>query len=230
MPPLATGLRPSATRWSRTAGLLCIAIAFAVVAIAAFSSDAVLSSVFRSGQIPGDLRKAINISEVFAHGFGAAAILGTLLLLSPQKRPVIWTAIAITVVSGGLANGLKGSIVRIRPLAAGTIQVSGAPVQVESHASGATELVQPSFWDSRQRSFPSGHAATAWGLAIGLSLAFPRGTLLFAGFATLASVQRLTSGAHYPTDVLAGAALAFFVASVLLQIPYLRETTDGGLA
>ncbi|HBE71417.1 MAG TPA: hypothetical protein DDW52_25000 [Planctomycetaceae bacterium] len=78
------------------------------------------------------------------------------------------------------------------------------------------EMVEADFWDSRQRSFPSGHSATAWGLAIGLCLAFPRASGVLVFVATLASIQRISSGAHYPSDVLAGAAIACFWATVIL--------------
>ncbi len=91
-------------------------------------------------------------------------------------------------------------------------------------ASSQTENSAPlSFWDARQRSFPSGHAATAWGLAMGLSLAFPRASWIFGMLAISASVQRLTSGAHFPSDVLAGAVLAFLCCAALLSLPLTRE-------
>ncbi len=201
-----------------------LAAGLAGLAIAIPSADLPVSSWLRSQHIPGDLRKAIDLSEVFAHGLGAATILLTLWLLSPERRSKLWIAVAITLVSGVTANALKSGFVRIRPHAEGTIRVEREPAAWNSAGNGA-ELVKSSFWDSRQRSFPSGHAATAWGLAIGLSFVFPRGIFLFAGFATLASVQRLTSGAHYPTDVLAGAAIAFLTAALLLQIPVVRNTT-----
>src|SRR4029078_10475841 len=64
------------------------------------------------------------------------------------------------------------------------------------------------------QSFPSAHAATAVGLAIALSHLYPRGRWLFAMFAALAMLQRLDAHAHYVSDILAGAALAFFIAAV----------------
>ena len=64
--------------------------------------------------------------------------------------------------------------------------------------------------DTDLHSFPSGHTATAVGLAISLD-ADPRGRWLFAVFAALASLQRMTAGAHYLSDSLFGAALACLV-------------------
>lgn len=216
-------LRSPATGVRRTHLFFVLAAGLAGLAIAIPSVDMPASSWLRSQHLPGDLRKAIDLSEVFAHGIGAATILLTLWVLAPERRSKLWLAVAITLVSGATANALKSGFVRIRPHAEGTLRIDSEP-QAWKTAENGVELVKPSFWDARQRSFPSGHAATAWGLAIGLSFVFPRGISLFAGFATLASVQRLTSGAHYPTDVLAGAAVAFLAAALLLQIPVFRDT------
>src|SRR6185369_11721275 len=67
------------------------------------------------------------------------------------------------------------------------------------------------------QSFPSAHAATAVGLAIALSTFYPRGRWLFAVFAGLAMVQRLDAHAHYLSDVLAGASIAFFLAAAFTR-------------
>ncbi|MEM7558788.1 MAG: phosphatase PAP2 family protein, partial [Planctomycetota bacterium] len=224
---------PSFTPFAILSGFLAIA------SIKLFAWDQSIVGWIGQWHLPGDLRKAINLSEAFAHGFGAAAILGAVLLVQGRSKQLIWTAICITLVSGLLANGLKATVVRIRPHQVGKIEVaqeskaqaakpSGA-VTFASHTeeaagkaaeSGAVkpEKVQETFWDARQRSFPSGHAATACGLAIGLSLLFPRGTLLFGMLAGLACLQRLTSGAHFPSDVLAGASIATACAALILWL------------
>ena len=147
--------------WSLLAGSLVAALAtgFAV------SLDQNSSEWLRGFKVPGDLRKAISLSEVFAHGFGVAAILGTLLFLSEQnRRSAIWGAILITFVAGGTANILKGGFVRIRPHSVGQIEVVDASALAATghgERTGEAEVVKASFWDARQRSFPSGHAATA---------------------------------------------------------------------
>lgn len=216
--------------------VLAACCAVSAVALAATDADSAISSALRQLEmpgglkIPGDLAKAIDLSEVFGHGMGVAAILvSVLLLVAPVKRPAVWVAILITLASGVASNGMKSLFVRVRPHSAGVIRVEDGLAKTDSNPqlapplSAGQELVPVSIWDSRQRSFPSGHAATAWGLAIGLSLVFPRGVGLFACFATLASLQRITSGAHFPTDVLAGAAIAFVLSACLLSLPSLRK-------
>jgi membrane-associated phospholipid phosphatase len=189
--------------------------------------------------LPGDIRKAINLSEAFAHGFGAAAILASLLVVAVNHRRAVWMAVLITLTSGLAANGLKSCFVRIRPHSQGKIEViSEDPGNQErttdkstaeaknlrdSSAGTSIAFVPESFWDSRQRSFPSGHAATAVGLAIGLTLAFPRGWFVFGMLASMACIQRVSSGAHYPSDVLAGASLSFFCAGMLVLASHLFQ-------
>ena len=65
------------------------------------------------------------------------------------------------------------------------------------------------------QSFPSGHTATAVGLAIALTMLYPRGWWLFGILAILAATQRIDSQAHYLSDVLAGAAISFLVAAIV---------------
>ena len=61
-------------------------------------------------------------------------------------------------------------------------------------------------------SFPSGHATTAFAAAVVLALWFPRGTVPFVGVAVLVGFSRVMLGAHFPSDVLAGALLGSVVA------------------
>lgn len=198
--------------------------------LGAYQFDALASDFEGNFDLPGDIRKAISLSEAFAHGFGAAAILGGIFVVAVNHRRAVWMAILITATSGLVANGLKSCFVRIRPHSQGKIAVvNELPENGQNEtSSGATESQPPpttdanveyvpeTFWDSRQRSFPSGHAATAVGLAIGLTLAFPRGWFIFVMLASMACIQRVTSGAHFPSDVLAGASLSFLCAGGLV--------------
>jgi len=71
---------------------------------------------------------------------------------------------------------------------------------------------QADYW-----SFPSGHAATVAALALALYLLWPRGAALYAAAALLVAASRVIIGAHYLSDVIAGAAIGAGVAWLVWQ-------------
>ena len=70
-------------------------------------------------------------------------------------------------------------------------------------------------------SFPSGHTATAFALATSLSIRYPKWYVIAptALWACSVGISRMNEGVHYPSDVLAGAALGagFAVANVYIN-------------
>ena len=71
---------------------------------------------------------------------------------------------------------------------------------------------QADYW-----SFPSGHATTMGALVVALYLLWPRGLPLYLAAALLVMASRIIINAHYPSDVLAGAALGGAVAWAIGQ-------------
>ncbi len=106
---------------------------------------------------------------------------------------------ALTVAGAGLLDQVvKNSVCRARPSA--------------QHA-GAFFSSYPCFpAPYAYASFPSGHATTAFAVAVILSLWYPRGTPLFLGLAVMVGISRVMLGSHFPSDVLAGAVLGGGVA------------------
>jgi len=82
--------------------------------------------------------------------------------------------------------------------------------------------------DYAHASFPSGHATTAFALAALLALWYPRWAAGFLALAGLVGLSRVVLGAHFPSDVLAGAALGMGVALVVHgRVPGLRRSPGG---
>lgn len=77
------------------------------------------------------------------------------------------------------------------------------------------------FSRERSPSFPSGHTATAFALATSLSIRYPKWYVIApsALWACSVGVSRMNEGVHYPTDVMAGAAIGagFAVANVYIN-------------
>lgn len=176
-----------------------------ILTMGAIPWDLQLSLNARRIRIPGDLRRFIQLSEVFAHSLGCAAILGTLLWVDVRNRRKLLLAIGFVVLSAVVANAAKYIIPRHRPHTYGDLWPSST---WETFGSPFTK----SWFDESVRSFPSGHTATAVAMAIGLSYVYPRGRFLFFSMAILASLQRLFSGAHFASDILSGLIVTFSLA------------------
>jgi membrane-associated phospholipid phosphatase len=79
---------------------------------------------------------------------------------------------------------------------------------------GIYEFAPPG-WSALYQSFPSGHSATLFAAALATGLLLPRWRWPLLGLAGLLALTRLAVGAHYPSDLLAGAAVAIAVTLAL---------------
>ncbi len=219
--PATDSLTPSlnAYRPPYLAGLV-----LALLALPAFAIDLSLARYVTEVKLPGDLRDLIRISEVFAHGMGVLLILLTIIVLLPKRRRHTLRLFACAAGSGLLALLIKNTVARRRP--------QSLNLQEWQDSVWATfEGWAP--WISGQgvggnliESFPSGHTATAVGLAVGLSFLWPHGRWLFASFAALAALQRIDSGAHFLSDTLVSSALACLVAGFCVDRRVLGKYFD----
>jgi undecaprenyl-diphosphatase len=118
----------------------------------------------------------------------------TLLLVAFGNESQFETGKLVTVAFGGTSIAifaLKQVVRRARPL--------------EKKSAGLNS------------SFPSGHAGTAFAIATILSHQYPRLKIpLYLG-ATLVCLSRIYLGRHYPSDILAGAALGTFTATEVVR-------------
>jgi membrane-associated phospholipid phosphatase len=176
--------------------------------------DLQASTWAREQKFSGDLEKAIQLSEAFAHGSGVIAIFLVLLWTDFTNRRRLWNVAGYVSIVAILANIAKYFLPRLRP---------NSGVTITDIDSTWLPVLTGIGRRSSEFSFPSGHSATGVALAIALTMIYPRGKWLFATLAMMAIWQRVYSGAHYPTDCLAGAGIAFAIACLWrftpVQIP-----------
>ncbi len=189
--------------------LLLIAIVFLATAAGCLMIDMPMLRVMRDTDPPGDIQRLVDFSEGFGHGLGVGLIILTVAVLANSWKKAV-TLATYAYGAGLLCDAVKFIVARHRPYHG-----------VDFEGSLADTFIAWLPWingvplDQPTSSFPSAHAATAFGLAIGLTRLYPRGRFIFFFCAILGAVQRLDSYAHYTSDVIAGAGIAFVVASIM---------------
>jgi membrane-associated phospholipid phosphatase len=73
----------------------------------------------------------------------------------------------------------------------------------------------PFSWRPDYASMPSGHATTAFAVAVALGVLWPRARPLLWLYALLIAASRIIIAAHYPSDVIAGACVGGFGALLI---------------
>ncbi len=247
IPPPSGGLaaegRPTG-RWGPLAARLGLAAGLAAVGCLAFFIDLPVAGWFREHHLPGDLARLVDFSEVFAHGLGAAVVLGVAVSLDPLLRQLGRLAAArndvvrlcLAAYAGGLlVDVIKAIVVRVRPRACDFAEMHSA---FDTFGAAAASMVPGITLDGGLRksvelmSFPSGHAAVAAGLATALAWKYPHGRWVFAALAACAALQRVASSAHFPSDVACGAAIGVAAAACCLGFarPQTARAGQGGPA
>ncbi|GAA2941886.1 phosphatase PAP2 family protein [Streptomyces enissocaesilis] len=139
-----------------------------------------------------------------------------------EKTKLWWGIAAVMAAAGGsterraAAAGLAGML---------TAQVLGNAVckQLYDRRRPPVELIPHDDVEDRPESssFPSGHTAAAVGFTAGVALASPWWGAASAVPAAMVAVERVHSGAHYPSDVAVGAAIGLTSAWLVHRTPRL---------
>lgn len=212
---LKASLRPQfshlAPADARVRRLYWLALALAIAVLPALAIDLPLArlafAVHHEG--PGDLRKAVAMFEAFGHGVGAVVIIAAVAVLDRVNRYQCWRLVGCSFGAGIVNLIAKTLIGRHRPQ---TFEDAAFPPAVFDTFPAFVDWQLALARDAQ--SFPSGHSAMAAGLATGLAWLYPQGRYFFATLAALTMLQRVESGAHFPSDTLAGAAVGVMVAAL----------------
>lgn len=139
------------------------------------------------------------ISKLGDGGFWALMAAGLYFIQGPQALPLI-AQMALTGLAGVLIyKQLKNRLVRERPyISHGEILCGTAPLD--------------------RYSFPSGHTLHSVSFTILLWSFEPALAYIAAPFALLVAVSRVILGLHYPSDVVAGAAIGGALAAISIYL------------
>lgn len=173
-----------------------------LAAAGALAADLPIARWAAGRNYPRAVRELLSLAEVLGHGVGVAVVATIILALDGRRRTVL-RFVLISAWAGLGANVAKLVVSRTRP--------------------GGFNLAQTDVWTSfggwwplghggsTQQSFPSAHTATAVGMALVLASLYPRGRRLFGAMVVAVAAQRVLGGAHYLSDVLAGAAVGWLM-------------------
>lgn len=168
---------------------------------------------------PGGLQTPLQVAHRTARpAFYGAIPAAWIASAITESRPMASAAYRLTVSQGvtyALTVGIKYPVSRPRPY------VTRPVTARSSRHRGNTRR-------NAHLSFPSGHASLAVAMAMSWSLSYPRWYVVTPGviWATGVSVSRVHMGVHYPSDVLAGAALG---AGVALLVHRIRQVITPGV-
>jgi undecaprenyl-diphosphatase len=154
-------------------------------------------------------------AELFGDGLGVILYVLVIFLACRATRPYLPRVLICALGAGLLADLIKVLVVRLRPRAfdLGT----GAWESFVGFRPWLAFQDSRLLWDSGTQSFPSAHTATAFGFAMGLGWLFPRWRWPVLVLAALVACQRVVVGAHFPSDVLVGAAVGHLLAALCLE-------------
>jgi len=177
----------------------------------AFALDDAVSRLAARPIQSGQLKTTL--SSLRFLGDGSPLVLLTLLALSvaPTKRVPAVLALGAALLSGALVDRAKTLSARKRP--------------IETLPAPALESWRRADNAGRNSSFPSGHAATAFGFARGMALVFPTAAWVAYTAAVGTAISRMFELRHYPSDCTVGAIVGWTIATLAWRL-YSRRSAQ----
>jgi membrane-associated phospholipid phosphatase len=181
-------------------------LAICAVALAMLFVDAPVLE-FAAGLPPWLVDWAYGVTDFGRSGW-ILTPLGTLIILiafvaSPALDHMSRALLAMVVARLGyvfIAVGLPGLVSTVVKRWIGRVRPSDA----------GPFAYEPFSWRPDYASFPSGHATTAFAALVAFGAVFPRTRPVLWVYALLIAASRVVVSAHYPSDVIAGAAFGAF--------------------
>ncbi|THA79276.1 phosphatase PAP2 family protein [Streptomyces sp. A0642] len=151
-----------------------------------------------------------------AAGWRIPARVGRVLSVAEEaaESSKLWCGAAVAMAVGGGWRGRKAAAAGLAALVVGQLVSNGLGKQLADRPRPPKEWYPHDETDDRpdSSSFPSGHTAAAIAFTAAVAPTWPAAGLACAVPAALVAVERVQSGAHYLSDVAAGAAIGLLSA------------------
>jgi membrane-associated phospholipid phosphatase len=185
--------------------------------------DVPIARWFESEPLSTKFGDALDLMQLFSHGWGICMVLLAIALMAPQHRWYVPRLAVMAMGGGAIATIAKMFILRPRP--------NGLNLELASYDSAWLwafdwNLQQVAAFDASTRAFPSGNMATAVALSVGLWVLLPRGRWLFALVCLGAMLQRMYTGSHFLSDLFGGTAFGLIWAYACLHPRLLGSLFD----
>lgn len=133
-----------------------------------------------------------------------------------------WAAAALSAAAGG-PKGRRAAVAGLAGMSLAELMSNGVCKRMYERRRPPKRLIPHDDVHERpdSSSFPSGHTAAAIGFTAAVAPTSPRAGAVCAVLAAMVAVERVHTGAHYPTDVAAGAAIGLASAWTVRHAPSL---------
>jgi undecaprenyl-diphosphatase len=146
-------------------------------------------------------------------------LVAVLIGVSRLSDGVLWYAVMLALPWVG---GPQGTACALRLLCLGAVDLIVYKILKKHFARPRPYVTCPEILACTRSldeySFPSGHALHAVGFGVMLTAYYPLLAPLVWPFAALIALSRVVLGLHYPSDVIAGAAIGWFMAESVLVL------------
>ncbi|MEU0743242.1 phosphatase PAP2 family protein [Streptomyces sp. NPDC006134] len=133
----------------------------------------------------------------------------------------LWCGAAVMMAWAGGWRGRTAAVAGVAALAVAQLISNGVCKQVTGRSRPPEEWIPHDEVEDRpdSSSFPSGHTAAAVAFTAAVLPSWPLAGAACTVPAALVAVERVQSGAHYPSDVAAGAAIGLVSAWLVRRLP-----------